>query len=141
MILLDTNVVSEMMGPSPDPGVRGWLNNQAAESIYLSSVSLDELLFGIACLPSGRRKDALASALNDLQALFGPRILPFDAEAARTYAVLRSRARAAGRAVSSADGYIAAIAAVQNLTVATRDTGPFAAVGLTVINPWDVRDR
>jgi predicted nucleic acid-binding protein len=139
MILLDTNVVSEAMRPSPEPVVRGWLNNQAAESLYLSSVTLAELLFGIACMPSGRRKDAFASTLGDLLELFGPRILPFDTEAARIYAELRARARASGRAIGPADGYIAAIAAAHSLIVATRDTGPFAAAGLPVINPWQAR--
>lgn len=139
MILLDTNVVSEAMRPSPEPVVRAWLNDQAAEALYLSSVTLAELLFGIACMRFGRRKDALGSSLNDFLALFGPRVLPFDAEAARSYALLRSRA--AGRAIGTADGYIAAIAAAHNLIVATRDTAPFEAAGLTVINPWQARDR
>lgn len=141
MILLDTNVVSEAMRPSVEPAVFTWLNEQVAESLYLSSVSLAELLFGIACLPSGRRKDALAGALDGLLELFGPRILPFDAEAARRYAVLRARARTAGAAIEMADGYIAAIAAAHNLIVATRDTAPFAVAGLTVINPWHARDQ
>lgn len=141
MILLDTNVVSEAMRPSPEPVVRAWLNDQAAEALYLSSVTLAELLFGIACMPFGRRKDALGSSLNDFLALFGPRVLPFDAEAARSYALLRARARAAGRAIGTADGYIAAIATAHNLIVATRDTAPFEAAGLTVINPWQSQQR
>jgi predicted nucleic acid-binding protein len=139
MILLDTNVVFEAMRPSADPVVSNWLNDQATESLYLSSVTLAELLFGIACMPDGRRKNALAETLDALLELFGSRILPFDAEAARGYAVLRARARAAGRAIGPADGYVAAIAAAHDLIVATRDTAPFAAVGLTVINPWDAR--
>jgi predicted nucleic acid-binding protein len=136
MILLDTNVVSEVMRPSVDSAVFSWLSAQAAESLFLSSISLGELLFGIASLPSGRRRDALADALDTTLRLFGPRILPFDAEAAPRYAELRAQARAAGRAIGPADGYIAAIAAAHNLIVATRDTAPFVAAGLTVINPW-----
>jgi toxin FitB len=139
MILLDTNVLSEAMRPSPSLVVQGWLNDQVIESLYLTSVTLAELLYGIACMPSGRRKNGMGSKVNDLLALFGPRVLPFDAEAARRYSVLRSRARAAGRAIGPADGYIAAIAAAHNLTVASRDTAPFAAAGLTVINPWQAR--
>jgi predicted nucleic acid-binding protein len=139
MILVDTNVVSEAMKPYADPLVSVWLNNQVAESLYLSSLSLAELLFGIAILPSGRRKDALADTLDTLLRLFGPRILPFDAEAARSYAQTAERARAAGKAFPIADGFIAAIASAHNLFVATRDTAPFEAAGLTVINPWEAR--
>ena len=136
MILLDTNVVSEAMRPTASSVVSGWLNDQVAESLYLSSVTLAELLFGIACMPVGRRKNAMAETLDTLLELFGPRILPFDDEAARAYALLRARARAAGKAIGTTDGYIAAIAAAHNLIVATRDTAPFEAAGLTVINPW-----
>lgn len=141
MILLDTNVLSEAMRPTPAPAVRGWLDDQVIESLYLSSVTLAELLFGIACMPTGRRKDGMARKLNELLAIFEPRVLPFDGEAARVYAVLRSQARAASRAMAMADGYIAAIAAAHNLAVATRDTGPFASVGLTVINPWHAQQH
>jgi len=136
MILLDTNVVSEAMKPSGDPIVRAWLNEQAAETLYLSSVTLAELLFGIGILPSGRRKSALAGSLEGLLELFGPRILPFDANAARAYADLAVRARAGGKGFPVADGFIAATAAAHGFMVASRDAGPFAAAGLSVINPW-----
>jgi predicted nucleic acid-binding protein len=79
--------------------------------------------------------------LEDFLALFDSRILPFDAKAGRIYAALRARARAAGRAIATADGYIAAIAAAHNLIVATRDTAPFEAAGLSVINPWQAHNR
>ena len=88
MIILDTNVVSEAMKPEPNPVVRAWLNDQAAETLYLSSVTLAELLFGIAALPSGKRKDMLALTLEGLMGLFKDRVLPFDVEAARHYADL-----------------------------------------------------
>lgn len=78
MIVLDTNVVSEAMKAEPDSSVRSWLNNQAVESLYLPSVTLAELLFGIAALPTGKRKDMLASALDGLMKLFEGRVLPFD---------------------------------------------------------------
>lgn len=136
MILLDTNVVSEAMRPEPHPAVRAWLNSQAAESLYLSSVTLAELLFGIGALPLGKRRDMLARALDGLMGLFRDRVLPFDAEAARRYAALALSAKAAGRGFPLADGYIAAIAASQGYIVASRDTAPFEAAGVTVINPW-----
>ena len=136
MIVLDTNVVSEAMKPSPDPQVRLWLNDQIAENLYLSSVTLAELLFGIACLPDGRRKEALSGALDNLLRLFGNRVLSFDVDAAGNYARLAAKARLAGRGFSTPDGYIAAIAVSKGFRVASRDTGPFEAAGITVVNPW-----
>jgi predicted nucleic acid-binding protein len=137
MIVLDTNVVSEVMKPEPHPAVLGWLNDQAAETLYLSSVTLAELLFGIGALPVGKRKDRLAHAMNGLLSLFRERVLPFDAEAARRYAELAVTARNAGRGFPTPDGYIAAIAAARGFIVASRDTAPYEAAGVTVINPWN----
>lgn len=136
MILLDTNVISEAMRSQPDPQVRAWLDAQASETLYLSSVSLGELLFGVGVLPEGRRKHALATMLEGIEALFRGRILDYDAAAARHYAVLASTARGAGKGFPHPDGYIAAIAAAHRYGVATRDTGPFEAANLAVINPW-----
>jgi hypothetical protein len=136
MIILDTNVVSEAMKSAPHPSMRTWLNDQVAETLYLSSVTLAELLFGVGIMPAGRRKDGLTETLNDLMRLFEGRILPFDTEAARCYATLAAKARAAGKGFPTPDGYIAAIAAAHEFAVATRDTGPFAAAGLSVVNPW-----
>jgi len=138
MILLDTNVVSEAMRPEPHPAVRNWLNEQSAETLYLSSVTLAELLFGIAALPTGQRKNTLESALDGLMELFGDRVLSFDLEAARHYAELAVTARTAGLGFPTPDGYIAAIAASRGFIVASRDTGPYQAAGLKVINPWEV---
>ncbi|PBN43553.1 type II toxin-antitoxin system VapC family toxin [Sphingobium sp. D43FB] len=137
MIVLDTNVVSEAMRPSADPSVIDWLNRQPAETLFLTSVTLAELLFGIAALPEGKRKNALASTLDGLLELFGDRILPFETKAAQSYATLATQARAVGKGLSTPDGYIAAIAAATGFSVATRDTAPFDAVGVAVINPWN----
>jgi predicted nucleic acid-binding protein len=136
MIVLDTNVVSEAMKPQPDPAVLAWLDAQAAETLYLTSVTLAELWFGIGALPAGRRSDALSRTLEGLLPLFEGRILPFDALAARHYAQLAVAARSAGRGLPTPDGYIAAIASAQGFAVATRDTAPFEAAGRVVINPW-----
>lgn len=136
MIVLDTNVVSEAMKPVPDAAVRTWLNQQSAETLYLSSVTLAELLFGIRSLPAGRRKNLLDRALTELLELFGDRVLPFDTDAARHYAELAATARDAGRGLPMPDGYIAAIAVSRGFIVASRDTSPFEAVGAAVINPW-----
>ncbi|EZP70636.1 PIN domain-containing protein [Sphingobium sp. IP1] len=136
MIVLDTNVISEAMKPSTDPSVIDWLNRQPAETLFLTSVTLAELLFGISALPEGKRKHALASTLDGLLKLFGERILPFETKAAQSYAALASHARAVGKGFPTPDGYIAAIAKATGFSVATRDTAPFDAVGVTVINPW-----
>jgi len=136
MIVLDTNLVSEAMKPEPHPAVLAWLNNQAAETLYLSSVTLAELLFGIGVLPAGKRKDMFVQALDGLMELFRGRVLSFDADAARHYAGLAVKARLAGRGFPIPDGYIAAIAASHKFIVASRDTAPYEAAGVTVINPW-----
>jgi hypothetical protein len=136
MILLDTNVISEAMKAEADPTVRTWLDQQAAETLFISSVTLAELLFGIGALPDGRRKTALAETLDGLLSLFGGRVLAFDADAARHYARIAIATRAAGRGFPTPDGYIAAIAVAHGFSVATRDVAPFQAAGLKVINPW-----
>lgn len=138
MILLDTNVVSEAMKPEPPPSVRDWLDAQAAETLFLSSVTIAELLFGIRALPRGKRKDRLAAALDGVLDLFEARILPFDTGAARRYADLALKARAAGNGFPTPDGYIAAIAAAHGFAVASRDASAFYAAGLTLIDPWTV---
>ncbi|KPW55474.1 MULTISPECIES: type II toxin-antitoxin system VapC family toxin [Pseudomonas syringae group] len=138
MIVLDTNVVSEAMKPESHFAVRAWLNDQAAETLYLSSVTLAELLFGIGALPAGKRKDMLAQALDGLMGLFRDRVLPFDIDAARRYADLAVTAKTCGRGFPTPDGYIAAIAASRGFIVASRDTAPYEAVGVSVINPWEV---
>jgi len=136
MILLDTNVVSEAMKPAPDDAVRAWLDEQAAETLYLSSVTIAELMFGIGALPKGKRKDKLADALDGVMKVFADRILPFDVDAARRYADLAVKARAAGKGFPTPDGHIAAIAASKGFAVATRDTSAFDAAGVEVIDPW-----
>lgn len=137
MILLDTNVISEAMKPAPDDTVRAWLDEQAAETLYLSSVTIAELFYGIGALPTGKRKDRLTEALDGVMEMFADRVLPFDIAAARRYADLAVKARAAGKGFPTPDGYIAAIAAARGFTVATRDTSAFHAAGVAVINPWN----
>lgn len=137
MILLDTNVVSEPLKPSGDMTVLAWIDEQIIETLYLSTISLAELRFGIAVLPDGKRRDMLHVSLEQrVLPLFAGRILSFDEPASLSYASLRACARSVGQAIAPADGYIAAIAASRGFTVATRDTSPFEAAGLAVINPW-----
>jgi hypothetical protein len=139
MILLDTNVVSEPLRKAPQSRVIAWIDAQPTETLYLSAVTVAELRFGVASLPKGRRRNALSESL-ERQALqpFSGRILPFDLSASQFYAELLVKAKSAGCTMSKADAYIAAIAAAHDMSVATRDTTPFEAAGLVVINPWDL---
>ena len=137
MILLDTNVVSEPLKSSGDINVLAWIDAQIIETLYLSTISLAELRFGIAVLPDGKRRETLHSSLERrVLPLFVGRILAFDEAASQAYATLRARARNAGQAIAPADGYIAAIAATHGFAVATRDAAPFDAANLSVIKPW-----
>lgn len=138
MILLDTNVISELMKPASDSHVMRWVDRQVASTLYLASTSLAELMAGIAILPEDKRKQGLANVLVVLRERWlDQRILNFDEPAAEAYGLLVSRARAKGRVFSIADGQIAAIAQVHGFAVATRDTEPFEATGVAVINPWE----
>lgn len=138
MILLDTNVLSEPLKPAPDPTVLAWLDAQAIETLYVPTITLAEIRFGIAALPDGKRRAILSQRMEEqILPAFADRILSFGIEATVTYATLRTRARLAGRAIGVADGYIAAIAAEHGFAVATRDTAPFLAAGIPVINPWE----
>jgi toxin FitB len=137
MIVLDTNVVSEMMKAQPNSAVRLWLDRQMEEHLFLAATSLAELRLGVEILPQSKRRIFLNGLLEGIiERMFGDRVLAFDARAARVYGEVVGRARLSGRAIGVADGQIAAIAQVHGLSVATRDVGPFEAVGIRVIDPW-----
>ena len=138
MIVLDTCVISEPLKPRADPAVIRWLDAQDPETLYLTATALSELLIGIALLPVGKRKRGMELAMQTLLTkLFAGRFLSFDREAAIAFALLGSRAAAKGYSISMADCQIAAIAAVHGFAVATRDTAPFLAAGVPIINPWE----
>ncbi|HWU64551.1 MAG TPA: type II toxin-antitoxin system VapC family toxin [Ensifer sp.] len=140
MILLDTNVVSELWKPEPSAEVLRWIDAQAVETLFLSAITVAELRYGIAALPEGRRRTVLHERMEgEVLPLFAGRVLPFDIEATLAYAGLTARARASGRAISAADGYIAAVALARHLVVATRDVSPFLAAGAEAIDPWQPR--
>jgi toxin FitB len=137
VILLDTNVVSEPLRPVPHAHVVAWIDAQPLETLFLSAITVGELRAGVALLPAGKRRAGLLESLETrVLPLFAGRVLPFDLGSTQTYADLMAKARAVGLAIASADGYIAAIAAANGLVVATRDSGPFEAAGVKVINPW-----
>jgi predicted nucleic acid-binding protein len=137
VILLDTNVISEPLKKAPNARVVAWIDEQVVETLYLSAITVAELRLGVAALPAGKRKNVLHERLERLVLpLFGPRVLPFDLAASQAYADLMVKARAAGRAISASDGFIAATALAGGLSMATRDASPFETAGLNVINPW-----
>ena len=137
MILLDTHVMSEPLRQAPEQRVIAWIDAQPMETLFLSAITVAELRAGVALLPAGKRRAGLQENLEKrVLPLFVGRVLPFDMPCTQAYAALMATARAAGLAIATADGYIAAIAAANGLVVATRDTGPFEAAGAAVINPW-----
>ena len=138
LIIVDTNVVSEMMRDAPHPAVLGWLDEQFESELLLSAVSEGELRYGIERLPQGRRRDALESELVEvLRDDFGGRVLPFDRAAARAYGIIRAQRRSSGGSYNAEDCMIAAIAKSIGATVATRNVRDFEKSGVEVINPWD----
>lgn len=140
MILIDTDVISELWKAEPDPGVLAWVDAQAVETFYLSAITVAELRFGLATMPEGKRRSIYQDRLErEVLPAFTGRVLPFDLNASQAYADLMARARADGKAIGKADGYIAATAATRAFMVATRDVAPFQAAGLNVINPWETR--
>ncbi|XAZ26092.1 type II toxin-antitoxin system VapC family toxin (plasmid) [Sinorhizobium sp. B11] len=137
MILLDTNVISEPWKPAPNETVVAWLDAQTIETLFLSAITIAELRFGIAAMPSGKHQTILRDRLEGEVLLhFSERILPFNLVTSQFYSELMARARVSGKPIGTADGYIAATAAANGLAVATRDTSPFEAAGLKVIDPW-----
>lgn len=138
MIIVDTNVVSEVMKPLVDARVAAWLRRQPIENIYITSITKAELFYGLALLPDGSRKQALADAI---QLFFAERvktpILAFGDQDALPYARISAQRRKAGRPVKELDGQIAAIAASLNFAVVTRNVRDFEGCGIEVINPWE----
>lgn len=137
MIVLDTNIVSELLRPVPAPEVEAWLQYQDGAMVRFTAVGEAELRYGVAILPAGRRRRALAAAIDAmLEEDFRGRILPFDRIAASTYAAIAASRRAAGRPISQFDCQIAAIAHVHDAALATRNTADYEGCGIEVIDPW-----
>jgi predicted nucleic acid-binding protein len=137
VIVLDTNVISELMRPEPHPGVFAWVAAQPRAMLWTTRINQAEILYGIAALPKGRRRSALATAADAVfEEDFSGRILSFDAGAANSYAALAFARRQAGSPIEGFDALIAAIALTAGASVATRDIKGFEGCGLTLINPW-----
>ena len=137
-VLLDTKVVSEKLRPSPNPAVERWMAESPASELYFSAVGEAEMRYGVAILPAGRRRNALALAIEAiLREDFENRVLPFDSDAAREYAEIAAACRAAGRNVAPADCQIAAIARSRGMVVATRNIRHFDGMGIELVDPWN----
>jgi hypothetical protein len=137
MIVLDTNVLSEPLKSSPDPRVLTWLDAQAAETLFMSTISYAELRFGVLKLPDGKRKDDLAAQIKRVLEVFKDRTLEFNVKAAEHLAQIAVRGEQIGKAATAPDAYIAAIASAHGFAVATRNVRHFQFTGISVINPWE----
>ncbi|KAA8384976.1 MULTISPECIES: type II toxin-antitoxin system VapC family toxin [Acetobacteraceae] len=138
MIVLDTNILSELMRSGPDGAVLAWMSRQSMMTLFITAITQAEILYGLALLPEGRRRDLLIAAARAMfEEDFSGRILPFDGEAARVYAEIASRRRQAGEPISQFDAQIAAITQSRGASLATRNTRDFLNCGITLINPWD----
>ena len=137
MIVLDTNVVSELMKPAPAASVVRWAAAQPASGLYTTSITQAEILHGVMLLPPGRRRKAFESAAEAMfREDFAGRILPFGSDAAGSYASIAADRRRAGRPISHFDAQIAAIARFTGAMIATRNVADFDGCGVKVINPW-----
>ncbi|MXZ45449.1 MAG: type II toxin-antitoxin system VapC family toxin [Chloroflexi bacterium] len=137
MLILDTNVVSELMRDRTDPAVFGWVSAQPPSDLFVTAVTEAEIRVGVAALPVGRRRTSLSdTADRAFRVLFPGRILPLDRAAAREYAAVVSERNAAGRPIGAFDGLIAGIARSRGAAIATRDVSGFDGLGIEIVNPW-----
>jgi predicted nucleic acid-binding protein len=136
MIILDTNVVSELMRPTPAPIVHTWLQQQRDGDLYTTAITVAEIRYGIARLPDGSPKTTLTQAAGEVFAAFPEQVLPFDLAAADAYAALVAHRDSLGTPIDGFDAQIAAIARTHAATLATRNTKDFLHTGITLTNPW-----
>jgi hypothetical protein len=139
MIVADTNVVSELMRPSPSPALRTWLSRQSAGDLHTTAITVAEIRYGLERLPGGRRKDHLQAAADEVFAAFSEFVLPFDAGAAVHYARIAGHRDEAGLPIGAFDAQIAAICRARGAALATRNVKDFLGTGVVVIDPWRSR--
>ena len=138
MIILDTNVLSELMKSKPDKSVVCWIGKHQAKSLFITTLTQAEILYGLEILPAGKRRTAFFKAAKSMFELdFNGRILPFDTDAAQLFATIAAKRRTIGRPISQIDAQIAAIACLQQATLATRNVDDFEECGINIINPWE----
>jgi len=137
MIVLDTNVISELMSPKPDAAVMAWIGEQPIAGLFTTSLTQAEIFYGLALLPEGRRRDDLIAAARPIfESDLAGRVLPFDTDAADAYPAIAASRRQAGRAISQIDAQIAAIVRSRGARLATRNVADFDDCGITVVDPW-----
>ena len=136
MIVLDTNVVSELMRPEPAPQVAEWVRRRDRRELRMTSITLAEIRYGIARLPDGRRKQALLDTANDTFQAFYEQILPVDTAAAEQYALIASARDRAGKPMAGFDALVAAVCRSQGAALATRNLPDFEGTGVEIIDPW-----
>jgi len=136
MIVADTNVVSELMRPSPSPALRNWLSERAAGELYTTAITVAEIRYGLERLAEGRRKDRMRAAADEVFAAFSEYVLPFDADAAVHYARIARRRDEAVLPIGGFDAQIAAICRARGAALATRNVKDFLETGVEVIDPW-----
>ena len=137
MIILDTNVLSDLMRPVPTPEVVRWLATRPASSLFTTTITQAEILYGLELLPKGKRHSALQNIVEAMfEEDFADRILPFDSDAARVFPKVAAVRRVAGRPIAQLDAQIASIARSRGAVLATRNAGDFEHCGITVLNPW-----
>lgn len=138
MIILDTNVVSEMMRAMPAPAVVAWLNEQDAAALFLTAVTIGEIRFGLRALPEGKRRRSLEEGFERILAeAFAGRVLAFDEAAAHHYGEVMGRRKEIGRPMDILDGQIASIARSKGYSVATRNVQDFLECGIEIVNPFE----
>jgi predicted nucleic acid-binding protein len=136
MIVLDTNVVSELMKPKPNESVAAWVRTEPARDLFTTSVTLAEVLYGIERLPDGKRKELLRTTASGAFAAFGDQVLPFDAGAAAHYATIVATRDQLGHPINGFDAQIAAICRTNGGGLATRNTKDFEHTGIDLTDPW-----
>jgi hypothetical protein len=136
VIILDTNVVSELMRPEPAPQVAGWIRRRDRRELRMTAITLAEIRYGIARLPDGRRKQVLRDAADDIFRAFSDQVLPVDEAAAEQYAVIASTRERAGKPIAGFDALIAAVCRSRGAALATRNLPDFDGTGIDVIDPW-----
>jgi len=136
MIILDTNVVSELMRPEPAPQVASWVRDRDRRELRTTTITLAEVRYGIARLPDGRRKQVLLAAADDIFTAFEDQVLPVDTAAAENYAVIASSRERAGKPITSFDALIAAVCRSRGAALATRNVSDFEGTGIEIIDPW-----
>lgn len=137
MIVVDTNVASELMRPSPNAAVREWVRSRSERDLYTTSITVAEIRYGIERLPHGHRKERLQEAAEEVFTAFDVQILPFDAAATPWYAAIVSHRDSVGRPIDGFDAQIASICRVHGAVLATRNVTDFRDIGVTLVDPWN----